>query len=61
MSYAIPRPETPTRPDNDNELLAERRIETLGEIADDSIQEAADPEETILGFFRRIVANADGQ
>jgi hypothetical protein len=61
MSYAISRPETPSRPENADELLAERLDAALGEIADDPVQEAADPEETVLGFFRRVVADADGQ
>jgi transposase len=60
MSYAIPRPETPSRPENAEQLLAERLEEALGETADDSLEEAADPGETVLGFFRRIMADADG-
>jgi putative transposase len=52
MSYAIPRPETPSRPDNAEEILAERLDEALGEIDADRQKEAADHGETILGFFR---------
>jgi len=61
MSYAIPRPATTSRPDDAEEILAERLEAALGEIADETIQEAADPGETVLGFFRRILADADGQ
>ncbi len=61
MSYAIPCPETPSRPENAEELLAEHLEEALGETADDSLEEAADPGETVLGFFRRVVADTDGQ
>ena len=49
MSYAIPRPETPSRPENAEEILAERLIKALGE---ESNEEAVDPGETVLGFFR---------
>jgi len=52
MSYAIPRPETPSRPDNAEEILAERLVQALGEIDADRQKEAADHGETILGFFR---------
>lgn len=48
MSYAIPRPETPSRPENAEEILAERLDEALGEETD---EEAVDPGETIVGFF----------
>jgi transposase len=58
MSYAIPRPETPTRPANAEEILAERLDDALGEIEADA-EEAADPGETVLGFFRRVLADAD--
>ncbi|GAB7020988.1 hypothetical protein JCM18750_38500 [Halostagnicola bangensis] len=44
MSYAIPRPETPSRPDDAEEIL--------GEIDANHTSEAADPGETVLGFFR---------
>lgn len=56
MSYAIPRLETPSRPENTEEILAERLGEALGEGED---EEAVDPGETVLGFFRCVVANAD--
>lgn len=49
MSYAIPRPETPSRPENAEEILTERLFEALGEESD---EEAVDPGETVLGFFR---------
>ena len=49
MSYAIPRPETPSRPENAEEILAERLAEALGEETD---EEAVDHGETVLGFFR---------
>lgn len=58
MSYAIPRPETPTRPANAEEILAERLDDALGEIEAES-GETADPGETVLGFFRRVLADAD--
>jgi hypothetical protein len=58
MSYAIPRPETPSRPENAEEILAERLSEALGE---ESNGEAVDPGETVLGFFRCVVADADGE
>lgn len=45
MSYAIPRPETPSRPENAEEILAK----AFGEEED---EEAVDPGETVLGFFR---------
>jgi len=48
MSYAIPRPETPSRPENAEEILAERLDEALDE---DTDEEAVDPGETIIGFF----------
>lgn len=51
MSYAIPRPETPSRPENAHENAPD----------DDSREETADPGETIVGFFRSGVADADGQ
>lgn len=41
MSYAIPRPETPSQPANADEILGE-----------ENDKEAADPGETVLGFFR---------
>jgi putative transposase len=53
MSYAIPRPETPSRPENAEEILAERLDEAFGEDHDE--------EGTILGFFRSRVADADRQ
>ena len=52
MSYAIPRPETPSRPDNAEEILAERLDDALGEIDADRTTETAYPGETVLGFFR---------
>jgi transposase len=52
MSYAIPRPETPSRPDNAEEILAERLDDALGEIDTDRSRKDADPSETVLGFFR---------
>lgn len=52
MSYAIPRPETPSRPDDAEEILAERLTDALGEINTDRTVEAADHGETVLGFFR---------
>jgi transposase len=56
MSYAIPRPETPSRPENAEEILVERLDEALGESEhdrdDDIEEEAVDPGETVLGFFR---------
>lgn len=61
MSYAIPRPEMPTRPDNAEEILAERLEDALGEIEAERTEEATDPGETVLGFFRRVVADANGQ
>lgn len=64
MSYAIPRPETPSRPDNADEILAERLDEALSEqetSPNEEDKEAADPGETIVGFFRSSVANADGK
>jgi transposase len=53
MAYAIPRPETPSRPENAEEILAERLGKALGEESD---EEAVDPGETVLGFFRCVVA-----
>jgi putative transposase len=53
MSYAIPRPETPSRPENAEEILAERLVEAFGEESD---KEAINPGETVLGFFRCVVA-----
>lgn len=52
MSYAIPRPETPSRPENAEEILAERLEDALGEIDEDRFMEATDHGETVLGFFR---------
>ena len=49
MSYAIPRPETPSRPEHAEEILAERLVEALSE---ESNAEAVDPGETVLSFFR---------
>ena len=60
MSYAIPRPETPSRPENAEEILAERVTHALGEVQDHN-EEVADPDETIVGFFRCVVADADGE
>ncbi len=56
MSYAIPRPETPSRPENAEEILAERLTKAFGEESD---EEAVDPGETVLRFFRGVVADAD--
>ena len=56
MSYAIPRPETPSCPENAEEILAERLGEAFGEESD---EEAVDPGETVLGFLRCVVADAD--
>jgi transposase len=65
MSYAIPRPETPSRPTNADEILAERLDEALSEqepwATEEGDEEAADPGETIIGFFRPSVADADGK
>lgn len=58
MSYAIPRPETSSRPENAEEILAERLVKALGEETD---EEAVNPGETVLGFFRCVVADADGK
>ena len=52
MSYAIPRPETPSRPEDAEEILAERLDDALGEIDADRHTETVDPGETVLGFFR---------
>jgi len=60
MSYSIPHPETPTRSVDAQAILAERLEVALDEI-EATTEEAADPGETVLGFFRRIVADADGQ
>jgi transposase len=65
MSYAIPRPETPSRPENADEILAERLDKALSEqdmrTNEEDDKEAADPGETIVGFFRSSVADADGK
>lgn len=60
MSYAIPRPETPSRPSNAEKVLAERLTQALGEVQEHN-EEVADPDETIVGFFRHGVADADGK
>jgi len=52
LSYSIPRPETPTRPEDAEEILAERLDDALGEIDGGRFREAADHGETVLGFFR---------
>ena len=56
MSYAIPRPETPSRPANVDEILTERLDEALSEqdlrMNEEDDEEAVDPGETIVGFFR---------
>ena len=52
MSYSIPRPETPSRPENAEEILAERLEDALGEIEADHDEEDTDSEGTVLGFFR---------
>jgi len=52
MSYSIPRPETPSRPENAEEILAERLEDALGEIEADRAEEGPDSEGTVLGFFR---------
>ena len=56
MSYAIPRPETPSCPENAEEILAERLAKAFGEESD---EEAVDPGGTVLGFFRCVLADAD--
>lgn len=55
MSYPLPSLETPIRPDNVEEILAEHFDVALDEIAQAKLEEAVDSEETVLGFFRRIV------
>ena len=45
----FPAPETPSRPENAEEILAERLGKALGEEVD---EEVVDPGETVLGFFR---------
>ena len=52
MSYAIPRLETLSRPDNAEEILAERLVQVLGKINSDRREGAADHGETVHGFFR---------
>jgi hypothetical protein len=58
MSYSIPRPETPSRPENAENILAERLAKAFGEEYD---EEAVDLGETVLGFFRCVVADVDGK
>jgi putative transposase len=47
MKYAKPRPLDPRRPDNAEEILAERLAEALGE---DDPEPEEDP--VVFGFFR---------
>jgi len=48
MHYAKPRPMDPRRPDDADEIFAERLAEALGE--EDTDGEEEDP--VVLGFFR---------
>ena len=52
MNYAKPRPMDPRRPDDADEILAERLVEALGE--DDPTETAEDEqkEPVVFGFFR---------
>jgi putative transposase len=50
MNYAKPRPMDPRRPEDSDEILAERLGQALGE--DDSETEEDEPEPVVLGFFR---------
>ena len=60
MAYTIPRPETPSRPANAEEILAERLGEALGKIQEHN-EEITDPDDRLVGIFRHSVADADGE
>lgn len=53
MSYAIPRPESPNRPDDADEQLEERLNETLSELTDDEDEEddVVTDGGTVVGFL----------
>lgn len=52
MSYAIPRPESPNRPDDADDQLEERLDETLSELADNEDEdEAVTDGGTVVGFL----------